>query len=298
MAVMSDPPNRHTAAAAAPGILYVVATPIGNLADISQRALDILRTVTYIAAEDTRHSKSLLMHYGIDTPLLSLHEHNEHSRTPKLLADLQAGKAIALISDAGTPLISDPGFPLLRSIRAQGLNAVAIPGPSSVLAALSIAGLPTDRFFFEGFLPNRREARQKRLLALKNFDCTMIFFEAGRRIRDTLEDMTAILGADRPAFIARELTKAFEESCSAPLTELSRWLCANSNRLRGEFVIVVQGAEQQHSTAVTLQTDRLLAALLQELPLKQAVAVAASITGERKNGLYEQALSLQKQIQR
>jgi 16S rRNA (cytidine1402-2'-O)-methyltransferase len=278
-----------------PGVLYVVATPIGNLSDISDRALQVLREVAWIAAEDTRHSKRLLQHFGIRTPLVSLYDHNEQARIPQLLADLQAGKAIALIADAGTPLISDPGFPLLRQIRAQGLKASPIPGPSSLVAALSVAGLPTDRFVFEGFLPAKPQARRNYLNALQRESRTLVFFESSHRIQAALNDLMAIFGSERQAVLARELTKQFEEIHSDTLGELCGWLTADANRCRGEFVVVVQGAPQATDEWVRIEIHRLLTLLLTELPVKRAVAVAGRLSDWPKNRLYELALTIKDQ---
>ncbi len=272
-----------------PGTLYVVATPIGNLGDISHRALLILGQVDWIAAEDTRHSQRLLQHFAIKTPLLALHEHNELARGPGLVAQLQAGRTGALISDAGTPLISDPGFPLVRELRRQGLAVCAVPGPSSVMAALSIAGLPCERFSFEGFLPPRSVARQRRLAELATYPQTLVFFESPHRIVAAVQDLAAILGADRPACLARELTKTFEQSHVAPLGALLDWLQAVPERQRGEFVLVVQGASVSPQKA---EQQRLLRLLLRELPLKRAVAVAAELSGGQRNTLYRMALAL------
>ncbi len=272
-----------------PGTLYVVATPIGNLGDISHRALLILGQVDWIAAEDTRHSQRLLQHFAIKTPLLALHEHNELARVPGLVAQLQAGRTGALISDAGTPLISDPGFPLVRELRRQGLAVCAVPGPSSVMAALSIAGLPCERFSFEGFLPPRSVARQRRLAELATYPQTLVFFESPHRIVAAVQDLAAILGADRPACLARELTKTFEQSHVAPLGALLDWLQAVPERQRGEFVLVVQGASVSPQKA---EQQRLLRLLLRELPLKRAVAVAAELSGGQRNTLYRMALAL------
>lgn len=276
------------------GVLYVVATPIGNLGDISARALEVLRRVDYIAAEDTRHTQALLTHFAISTPLISVHEHNERERVPQLLAELQAGKTIALVSDAGTPLISDPGFQLVRAARARGVKTVAVPGPSSVMAALSIAGLPTDRFTFEGFLPAKSAARRKRLEELKSHAATLVFFEASHRVDDTLSDMAELFGAERQAVIARELTKRFEESHGAGLHELRGWLAADPQRRKGEFVIVVQGAPESASGARSIDEHRLLARLLEELPIKRAVRITAEVTGLPRNTLYDLALMLKK----
>ena len=273
------------------GVLYVVATPIGNLEDISARALRVLREANCIAAEDTRHTGQLLAHFGIQTPLLSLHEHNERDRLESIVARLREGQSLALVSDAGTPLISDPGFPLVRELRRQGLKVIPVPGPSSLLAALSVAGLPTDRFVFEGFLPAKAAARRERLRALAGEERTLVFLEASHRIAETLVDLAATFGGERPAVIARELTKRFEEVHGAPLEELAAWLDADPNRQRGEFVLVAQGAPAA-SEVDTPETRRILAALLGELPASRAVAVAARLTGLRKKPLYELALTL------
>lgn len=286
MDVATDSMQRSTM----PGTLYVVATPIGNLGDISRRALLILAQVDWIAAEDTRHSGRLLQHFGIQNRLVSLHEHNERVRVPALIAELQAGASGALISDAGTPLISDPGFPLLRELRREGMSVRTVPGPSSVMAALSIAGLPCERFSFEGFLPARGEARRRRLSELASHPQTLVLFESTHRIIAALTDMVDWFGADRPACIARELTKTFEESHTAPLGELLDWLQAVPERHRGEFVLVVQGAQV---AAAAAEQQRVLRLLLRELPLKRAVTVAAELTGSRRNKLYTLALALQ-----
>lgn len=277
------------------GVLYVVATPIGNLDDISTRALDTLRSVAWIAAEDTRHSKRLLNHFGISTPLISLHEHNEQARIPQVLSALQAGDAVALISDAGTPLISDPGFQLLRHIREQGLQAIPIPGPSSVMAALSIAGLATDRFAFEGFLSAKTGARRERLQLLRDSSYTLVFFESSHRIQPFLQDLAEIFGVTRQALIAREMTKLFEQSRYGSLSDLTNWVAQDNNRCKGEFVIVTAGAEQgSDEFEVISETQKTLSVLLEELPLKQAVKIACKITGLKKNKLYEMALLLNK----
>lgn len=273
------------------GALYVVATPIGNLEDITARALRVLREVACIAAEDTRHTSQLLRHFGIDTPLLSLHEHNERARLESVVARLRNGDALALVADAGTPSISDPGFPLVRELRRQGLKVIPVPGPSSLLAALSVAGLPTDRFVFEGFLPHKARARRERLQALVREERTLVFFEAPHRIADTLVDLAAAFGAERPAVVARELTKRFEEIHGATLGELPAWLAADPYRSKGEFVLVVQGAAAT-SAVDTPDHRRLLSALLAELPPGRAVAVAARLTGLRKKPLYDLALAL------
>lgn len=273
------------------GALYVVATPIGNLEDITLRALRILREADLIAAEDTRHTAQLLRHFEIDKPLLSLHEHNERNRLEQVAALLEQGKKVALVSDAGTPLISDPGFPLVRELRRRGLPVIPIPGPSSMLAALSVAGLPTDRFVFEGFLPAKNAARRERLQALSSEERTLIFFESSHRVVETLADMITALGGGRLAVIARELTKRFEEVQSATLAELAAWISADSNRTRGEFVVLVASAPAV-TEVDTPENRRLLTALLAELPVSRAVVVAAQFTGLRKKALYDFALTL------
>lgn len=279
------------------GVLYVVATPIGNLEDISARALRVLRGVDGIAAEDTRHTSQLLAHFGIDTPLFSLHEHNEYARLEQIVRRLRQGQSLALVSDAGTPLISDPGFPLVRALRQQGLNVIPVPGPSSILAALSVAGLPTDRFIFEGFLPAKSAARCQRLRVLAGEERTLVFLEASHRITDMLADLVAVFGGVRSAVIARELTKRFEEVQGAALSELLVWLDADPNRRRGEFVVLVQGASPMINEVDTPEIRRLLTALMEALPLGRAVAVAVKATGLKRKALYELALRLGKVLE-
>lgn len=277
------------------GALYVVATPIGNLEDITLRALRILGEVDVIAAEDTRHTGQLLHHFAIDKPLLSLHEHNEHDRLERIATLLRQGKNVALVSDAGTPLISDPGFPLVRELRQRNLPVIPVPGPSSVLAALSVAGLPTDRFVFEGFLPAKSAARRERLRVLAGEQRTLIFFESSHRIVDTLIDLAAEMGGERWAVIARELTKRFEEVKGASLAELVAWLAADPNRRKGEFVLLLHGASPT-TEADTPENRRLLSALLSELPVSRAVVVAAKLTGLRRKALYDLALRLSERL--
>jgi len=274
------------------GILYVVATPIGNLQDITLRALEVLRSVAAIAAEDTRHSRKLLGHYGIAASLLSLHEHNERTVSATVLQRLQAGESLALISDAGTPLISDPGFHLISAAREAGLRVVPVPGPSALVAALSVAGLPTDRFCFEGFLPARQAARRQRLQALRDATATLVFYESSHRIVAFLEDMHELFGAGRPAVLARELTKSFETIRHGGLGELAAWVAADSNQQKGEFVVLVQGESNARPDAPDAQAQRVLALLLAELPLAQAASLAAKITGVPKKQLYEHGLAL------
>lgn len=274
-----------------PGSLYVVATPIGNLDDISARALRILREVALIAAEDTRHSARLLQHFGIQTPLAACHEHNERDQGGRFLARLQAGEDVALISDAGTPLISDPGYHLVRQARAAGIAVVPVPGACALIAALSAAGLPSDRFIFEGFLPAKAAGRRARLEQVREEPRTLIFYEAPHRILECLEDMREVFGDDRPALLARELTKTFETLQGLPLAELCEWVAADSNQQRGECVVLVAGWQApEGEEAVSAEALRVLDLLLSEMPLKRAAALAAEITGVRKNVLYQVAL--------
>ena len=276
------------------GDLYVVATPIGNLQDISARALEVLRSVALVAAENTRHSSKLLAHYGIATPLLALHEHNEGEVTGKLLTMLRAGKDIALVSDAGTPLISDPGFQLLRALRAERIRAIPVPGASACIAALSVAGLPTDRFVFEGFLPPRQAARRQRLLALQTESRTLVFYEASHRIRACLADLRHCLGDAREATVAREMTKTFETILQGTLEQIADRVQADANQEKGEFVILVHGAAPRDRCGVDTAAAGVLEILLAELPLKQAASLAAKITGISRNRLYEHGLTIKK----
>lgn len=275
----------------AAGTLYVVATPIGNLEDISARALRVLAEVALIAAEDTRHSARLLQHYGITTPLAACHEHNERDEGSRFIRRLLAGEDVALVSDAGTPLISDPGYHLVRQARQAGIKVVPLPGACALIAALCAAGLPSDRFVFEGFLPAKQVARCARLEHLREEPRTLIFYEAPHRILDALSDLEAVFGADRPAVLGRELTKTFETLKGLPLGELRHWVAGDSNQQRGECVLVVGGWQApQGDEAVDANARRVLQLLLAELPVKRAAAVAAEITGVRKNLLYQLAL--------
>ncbi|AGA87761.1 16S rRNA (cytidine(1402)-2'-O)-methyltransferase [Stutzerimonas stutzeri] len=273
------------------GTLYVVATPIGNLEDISARALRVLKEVSLIAAEDTRHSSRLLAHFGIQTPLAACHEHNEREEGGRFLGRLQAGENIALISDAGTPLISDPGYHLVRQARAAGVAVVPVPGACALIAALSAAGLPSDRFIFEGFLPAKAAARRARLETLKEEPRTLIFYEAPHRILESLRDFEDVFGGGRVAVLGRELTKTFETLKGLPLGQLRAWVEADSNQQRGECVVLVEGWHApQDESAVSAESLRVLDLLLAEMPLKRAAAIAAEITGVRKNLLYQAAL--------
>lgn len=272
------------------GILYIVATPIGNLQDITQRALSTLESVDLIAAEDTRHSGILLSHYGIKKPFFALHDHNEQQRSAVLVEKLQQGQHIALISDAGTPLISDPGFHLVRECRQAGVKIVPIPGACAAITALCSSGIASDRFCFEGFLPAKSKGRCDKLSELVNESRTLIFYESTHRILDSLADMQQIFGADRYVVMARELTKTWETIYGAPLSELLEWLAQDSNRIKGEIVLVVEGKPQTANEEISLQAVRLLQNLANELPLKKAAAIVAETFGYKKNALYQYGL--------
>jgi 16S rRNA (cytidine1402-2'-O)-methyltransferase len=269
------------------GHLYVVATPIGNLADISPRAVEVLQSVDLIAAEDTRHSAGLLRHFAITTPMYALHDFNERQATETVISKLLEGSSIALISDAGTPLISDPGYHLARRAHQEGIRVVPIPGPSALISALSVAGLPTDRFSFEGFLPAKQGARRKRLEAVVTESGTLAFYESPHRIVETLEDMVTVFGAEREAVMARELTKTFETVKLATLGELLDFVKSDTNQQRGEFVLLVAGALEAEKGELDPEACRVANILAEELPVKQASALAAKITGAKKNALYK-----------
>ncbi|MBI5612666.1 MAG: 16S rRNA (cytidine(1402)-2'-O)-methyltransferase [Gammaproteobacteria bacterium] len=272
------------------GVLYVVATPIGNLEDMTARAARVLSEVALIAAEDTRHSARLLDHFGIDTKMLPLHEHNEAEQTAALLQLLRQGKSVALISDAGTPLVSDPGFRLVQAAQAAGVRVAPVPGACAAIAALSVAGLPTDRFVFEGFPPPKPAARRAAFAALRAETRTVIFYETPHRLAECLQDLRDVFGAERPAVLARELTKQYETVRAAPLAELAAWVAGDANQQRGESVLLVRGAPPAEERGLDAEAERILRVLLQELPVKQAAALAAAITGLKKNRLYQYAL--------
>ncbi len=282
---------------APPGRLYVVATPIGNLGDMSDRARDTLTSCVLIAAEDTRHTGVLLKHFAISTPMVSLHDHNEERRAPELVARLQSGANIALVSDAGTPAISDPGYDLVRACVTAGIEVVAIPGPCALVAALSIAGLPTDRFCFEGFLPARGAARRARLAGLASEPRSLVFYESPHRVKDMLEDCAEGFGGERPAAVAREITKLHETCYRGTLAVLAARAAAEPEFGRGEIVLVVHGApaaaaDESGADGHGGALDRVLAPLLAELPLKQAAHLAAKIAQVRDNEAYKRALAL------
>jgi 16S rRNA (cytidine1402-2'-O)-methyltransferase len=278
------------------GKLYVVATPIGNLADISYRAVETLKQVDLIAAEDTRHVKMLLQHYGITNKLVSLHQHNEEKYSSVLLDKLRSGLSIALVSDAGTPLLSDPGMPLVKLVKEAGLDVVPIPGACALIAALSAAGLPVTQFSFEGFLPRTSSARKsffnERVLLTK----TWVFYESCHRILATLQDMAEIIPLDRQIVIARELTKLHETIVKTSLGEALELVMQNDNMRKGEFVVIVDGAvENKRDSAITIEQEKLLQVLLKEVSIKTAVAMAVELTGVRKKILYQSALMMGKE---
>lgn len=278
-------------AAGGAGVLYVVATPIGNLADLSQRAAQVLAEVDLIAAEDTRHTRQLLTHYGIHTRLWSSHEHNETERVPRLIERLEAGEDLALVSDAGTPLISDPGYPLVQAARARGLRVVPIPGANAAICALSAAGLPSDRFLFLGFPPRGAARRREWMASAASEPGTLILYEAGNRAALTLRELGEVLGPGRRAVVARELTKRFETFLDGRLADLAERISADPEQQMGELVVLVEGAGERGGESGQLaEGERVLKILLSELPLKQAAALAARITGGGKNRLYRAAL--------
>jgi len=272
-------------------VLYVVATPIGNLRDITLRALEVLAAADVLAAEDTRNTAHLLTHHGISAnKLIALHQHNERGGAEKIIALLQAGKSVAFVSDAGTPAISDPGALLVQAVRAAGLRVVPIPGASAAIAALSAAGLNEPHFLFYGFLPNKSAARCTVLQSLISYPCTLVFYEAPHRIVECVADLCAVLGGERQIVLAREITKLFETIHACALCEAEAWLQSDSNQQRGEFVVMVSGAIPQ--PGLSSETLATLSKLLDELPLKQAVQLAAKITGASRNELYQRALQI------
>jgi len=274
------------------GILYVVATPIGNLGDITLRALETLKSVDAIAAEDTRHSSGLLNHFGISKKLIAVHEHNEHQSAEKLLLQLKNGENIALVTDAGTPGISDPGAVVVDLVRKAGIKVVPIPGVSAVVAALSASGITQNGFYFHGFLPASGAARRKVLQSLKAQTVTLVLYEAPHRIVECIEDIAQVLGSERRITFARELTKTFETIYTCPASNASAWLQTDANQQRGEFVLLIEAEPPQETQEISEEAQRVLKCLLADLPLKQAVALATEITQLKKNDLYELALAL------
>ena len=268
-----------------PGTLHVVATPIGNLADLSPRALDTLRSVSAICAEDTRHTRQLLAHFGLERPLVALHEHNEDQLAERLVARLQAGESLALVSDAGTPLVSDPGFRLVRAARAAGLAVSPVPGACAFVAALSVAGLPSDRLVFEGFLPAKAGARRDRLQALVAETRTLAFYESAHRIEDALAEMASVFGGERRVVVARELTKLFETVLDGTLDAVRKRIAADPNQRKGEFVVLLQGAGDDAEARIA-EGRRLYAKLGEHLPPSTAAKLAAELSGAPRKALY------------
>ncbi|WNB75827.1 16S rRNA (cytidine(1402)-2'-O)-methyltransferase [Methylomonas koyamae] len=276
------------------GKLYVVATPIGNLADFSFRALEVLKQVDLIAAEDTRHVKMLLSHYGVNKPLTSLHQHNEDKASLGLVERMQQGQSVALVSDAGTPIISDPGLPLVRLARQHGIDVTPIPGACALIAALSVAGLPTSRFSFEGFLPRTASARREFFRDKLSDESTWAFYESSHRIQAALEDMAAVFPAEHRIVVAREITKLHETIADGSLAEVLARVQADENMRKGEFVVIAAGSPPtEKSDQISDAERRILALLLQECSIKTAVALAVEITGQRKKTLYQAALAMQ-----
>lgn len=272
------------------GILYIVATPIGNLQDITQRALSVLQEVDLIAAEDTRHSGLLLTHYGIKKPFFALHDHNEQQKAHLLVDKLQQGNNIALISDAGTPLISDPGYHLVRQCRQAGIKVVPVPGACAAITALCASGIASDRFCFEGFLPAKTKARCDKLQNLVEEDRTLIFYESTHRILDTLADVEQVLGGERYVVLAREITKTWETIRGDSVANLRQWLQEDANRTKGEMVLIIEGKPNQEEVEINLQAIKALKLLTEELPLKKASAIVAELYGYKKNALYQYGL--------
>ncbi len=276
------------------GKLYIVATPIGNLNDITHRAISTLEEADLIAAEDTRHSGLLLSHYGIKKPFFALHDHNEQQKASVLVEKLQQGTNIALISDAGTPLISDPGFHLVRECKQNGIQVIPIPGACAAITALSAAGVASNRFSFEGFLPAKTKARCDKLASLKDDPRTLIFYESTHRILDSLNDMQSVFGNERYVVMAREITKTWETIHGDNLPQLIEWLSAENNRTKGEIVLIVEGKPEDTSEEFSPQAIKALTLLTQELPLKKAAGLVADIFGYKKNALYQYGLAFLK----
>lgn len=270
--------------------LYIVPTPIGNLGDMSSRAIEVLNQVSLIACEDTRHSGKLLSHFGITTKTTALHDHNERARAQWIVDQLAAGQSIALISDAGTPLISDPGYHLVSHVRQSGFNVIPLPGPCAAITALSASGLPSDRFTFEGFLPSKEKARADKLLAMKEDPRTLIFYESPHRIEHSLTTMVEVLGADRHVVMAREVTKTFETFLSGPVSEVLAKVSTDPNQQKGEIVLMVHGHHVSDDEGIPTVAINTLKLLCEELPLKKAAAIAAQIHGLKKNALYKYGL--------
>lgn len=286
--------NQHQQSAISASTLYVVPTPIGNLGDMTHRAIEVLKSVDLIAAEDTRHTGLLLQHFAISARLFALHDHNEQQKADQLLAKLQEGQSIALVSDAGTPLINDPGYHLVRRCREAGIRVVPLPGACAATTALCAAGVASDRFCYEGFLPAKTKGRKDTLLTLAEEPRTLIFYESTHRLLESLQDMVTVWGPQRYVVLARELTKTWESIHGAPVGELLAWVLEDEMRRRGEMVLIVEGHKAQEDD-LPLEALRTLALLQKELPLKKAAALTAEIHGVKKNALYKHALEQQEQ---
>ena len=273
-------------------LLYIVATPIGNLGDMTPRAVSVLRQVDVIAAEDTRHSRRLMNHFGIDTPLIPCHDFNERQQAQSIIQRMRQGESVALISDAGTPLISDPGFFLVRSVREAGFAVVPVPGACAYIAALSVSGLPTDRFCFEGFLPAKSVARRKRLEALATFPATWGVYESPHRIMELMADLVAVIGPERYIAVAREISKTFETVLVGSVAEVLAVMESDSNQQRGEFVVLLEGYKAPAGEVIEPQVSQMLVRLMEELPIKKAAAVVSDLTGVRKKDLYELGMTI------
>lgn len=276
--------------------LYIVATPIGNRADISQRAIEVLSEVDLIAAEDTRHSGQLLQYYNISRPMLAYHDHNEAQQTERILQRLLEGKSVALISDAGTPLMSDPGYRLVKAAQQAGIPVSPVPGPCAAIAALSASGLATDQFYFVGFPPSKSTARKKFFHTLSHYAATLVFYESSHRIVDSIRDMLEVFGESRVVVMARELTKKFETIRQSSLPELLQWVESDSNQQKGEFVLLLEGDKRtEESEGLNMELDHMLKVLMDELPVKQASQLVARITGLKKNQVYKRGVAIKNQ---
>ncbi len=278
------------------GVLYVVATPIGNLGDITQRAIAILSSVDKVCAEDTRNTRKLLTHFGLKKNLVALHDHNERQKIESIVEWLSAGENLALVSDAGTPLISDPGYHLVKALREKGFHIVPIPGASAIITALSVAGLATNKFAFEGFLPAKESGRKQALLQNSESTYTQVYYESSHRIVHSVATMLDVFGENKKVVLARELTKLYEQFFHGTLAELHAWLLDDTQHQKGEFVIMLAATEKTETESDSFEssTETLLSVLVEELPIKQAAKIAAKLTGKAKNVLYKQAMTLQK----
>ncbi len=274
--------------------LYIVATPIGNLDDMTPRAIEVLQSVDLIAAEDTRHSAKLMQHCSVQTPLIAYHDHSSDDQVERILHRLREGKSVALISDAGTPLISDPGYRLVARAREESITVIPIPGACALIAAMCASGLPTDRFMFEGFTPAKSSGRKKLFEQVKQEERTVICYESPHRLEDSLKDAIEVLGGDRKVVLARELTKTFETFLCGPLQEVLDTVLSDANQKKGEMIILIQGCSPEPaSDSISAEVERTMNVLLEELPIKQASALASKLTGEKKNKLYKWALAKQ-----